>query len=78
MQAVNQFAKRTIKIQWNRMRDNARVVRELGIGSRLSATHVVSSCGLRPPLQKAYKEKDLPFGYIGKCIPSGGEPAAYG
>jgi hypothetical protein len=51
------------------VRNELRVVGELREGTWGSSTHVVSSGGLREPLQESNKENDLPLGGSWKSIP---------
>lgn len=51
------------------MRNELRVLRELREFTWLASTHVVSSGGLREPLQESDHEKDLPLGNIREGIP---------
>lgn len=64
-----QILKLTKVVQWNWVRNELRVIRELREFTWLASTHVVSSGGLREPLQESDYEKDLPLSNIRKGIP---------
>ena len=57
------------------MGDKLGRVAEVGEGTGLATSHVVSACGLREPLKETNKENDLPFGGIGEGIPLLGRAA---